>query len=391
MEVRALLEMAIPLANYSSVDQYLRALDCVDAKLRSGEGDALKRAAVRALYLCRRIGAGKRESGDLAECKNVAAKLREAGDRRLLGDVQHSLGFALFHSSEYREAYRSAEESFAILLEGYEENLYLSGYFHSHAHLVGSCLHFLGEWGEVLRKIEQRVGIVEKNGDRLGSTIALLERPWLQICAMDFAGAQQILESALPVVASFQFIRRYCLVLTGLAEAGLGNHQRALEQLLTCRDSMDQVPMLTDWYWRMPIHQALTEVWLSTGELDKARLEAEECVKIALPTQERTFGALAFEVSARVAMAEGDLPKAQDRISKAVQAMEGFEVPLAHWRVHATAYELFQRMKQRDAAKKHRELSRDTIMKLANSLPAEEPLRQIFLSAPMVRKVLGDE
>jgi len=110
-----------------------------------------------------------------------------------------------------------------------------------------------------------------------------------------------------------------------------------------------------------------------------------------LPTQERTFGALAFEVSARVAMAEGDLPKAQDRISKAVQAMEGFEVPLAHWRVHATAYELFQRMKQRDAAKKHRELSRATIMKLANSLPVEEPLRQIFLSAPMVRKVLGDE
>src|SRR5271166_4164333 len=57
VEVRALLEMAIPLANYSSVDQYLRALDRVDAKLRSGEGDALKRAAVRALYLCRRIGA----------------------------------------------------------------------------------------------------------------------------------------------------------------------------------------------------------------------------------------------------------------------------------------------------------------------------------------------
>src|SRR5271157_6331869 len=43
-----------------------------------------------------------------------------------------------------------------------------------------------------------------------------------------------------------------------------------------------------------------------------------------------------------------------------------------------------------DAAKKHRELSRATIMKLANSLPVEEPLRQIFLSAPIVRKILGD-
>ncbi len=30
------------------------------------------------------------------------------------------------------------------------------------------------------------------------------------------------------------------------------------------------------------------------------------------------------------------------------------------------------------------------IMKLANSLPAEEPLRKTFLSDPVVRKVLGD-
>jgi hypothetical protein len=43
-----------------------------------------------------------------------------------------------------------------------------------------------------------------------------------------------------------------------------------------------------------------------------------------------------------------------------------------------------------DLAERHRELSRDTIMKLANSLPADEPLRQTFLSAPAIRKILGD-
>jgi hypothetical protein len=35
-------------------------------------------------------------------------------------------------------------------------------------------------------------------------------------------------------------------------------------------------------------------------------------------------------------------------------------------------------------------LSRETIMKLANSLPAKESLRKAFLSDPAVRKVLGD-
>ena len=36
----------------------------------------------------------------------------------------------------------------------------------------------------------------------------------------------------------------------------------------------------------------------------------------------------------------------------------------------------------------HRELSRATILKLADSMPADEPLRKIFLSAAPVRKLL---
>jgi hypothetical protein len=89
-------------------------------------------------------------------------------------------------------------------------------------------------------------------------------------------------------------------------------------------------------------------------------------------------------------MAALDLTRAQERIAKGLSAMEGFEVPLAAWRVHATAAELYRRMKSRELAKRHLALSRETIMKLANCLPAEEPLRQTFLSAPMVRKILGN-
>ncbi len=70
--------------------------------------------------------------------------------------------------------------------------------------------------------------------------------------------------------------------------------------------------------------------------------------------------------------------------------MEGFEVPLAAWRVHATAAEVYRWMKSRELAERQLALSRETIMKLANSLPAEEPLRHIFLSAPKIRKILGE-
>jgi hypothetical protein len=70
--------------------------------------------------------------------------------------------------------------------------------------------------------------------------------------------------------------------------------------------------------------------------------------------------------------------------------MEDFELPLAAWRVHATAFELAQNSGYGDLAERHLELSRNTIMKLANSLSAGELLRQIFLAAPMIREVLGD-
>ena len=70
--------------------------------------------------------------------------------------------------------------------------------------------------------------------------------------------------------------------------------------------------------------------------------------------------------------------------------MKGFEVPLAAWRVHATAAALYKRMGKSDVAEQHRALSRATILQLANSLPADEPLRSTFLSAPAVVQVLGE-
>lgn len=390
VEARALLEMAIPLALVST-DLYRRALDRArDALSRCGEADTFE-CSVRRVLLRAYTGEGKLDPDDLEEGKNLVAKLREAGNRPLLGEIQFGISYPLFNSSEYREALRSAEEGFAILLEGYEENPYLTWNFQMYVHLVVSCDWFLGEWGEALRKIERRVEMAEKNDDRLSPTLARLDRSWIQSYAMDFTGAQQSIESALPLVAHIPNLRRFCMIFAGAAEAGFGNNERALEYLLKCRDEMEQHPLMTDWYDRMPLQQALTEAWLSKGDLAQARLEAEEFLKITLTNGERTFRGLAFEAKARVAMAEGDLPRAQDCITQAVQAMEGFEVPLAHWRVHATAYELYQRMKQQGAAKKHRELSRATIVKLANSLPEEEPLRQIFLSAPLIRKVIGDD
>ncbi|HKN01705.1 MAG TPA: hypothetical protein VJX23_14405, partial [Candidatus Binataceae bacterium] len=94
--------------------------------------------------------------------------------------------------------------------------------------------------------------------------------------------------------------------------------------------------------------------------------------------------------NARIAMAQRDLERADECVKNALSTMEGFEVPVAAWRVHATTAELCRSMEKSKEAVHQRELSRATILKLADSLPAEEPLRKTFLSAPPVLKVLGD-
>lgn len=390
LEASALIEVAWPLAMVSA-DAYERGLERArEALSRWREPDTPKKMALRVRYLCNRMGMGRWEPGDLDECKEVVRQLRERGDRHLLGEVQLTLCYFLRNFSEYQEAVRSADEGFGILLQGYEENPYLSSTFYLHEEVVASSLVLLGQWGEALRRNVGWTAVVKKNGDRAGGEMARSALVPLYLNAMDFPAARQVLDSALPILGALPVLRRYLLIYDGSLQAGTGNADSALELLLACRAEMEQHPLLVDWYERMPLQQALTEAWLSRGDLAQARVEAEEFLRVTLATEERTYRALAYETNTRVAMAEGNLPKAQDCINEAVQSMEGYEVPLAHWRVHATAAELHSRMGNRELAEDHRELSQATIMKLADSMPVEEPLRETFLSAPAIRQILKD-
>ncbi len=68
--------------------------------------------------------------------------------------------------------------------------------------------------------------------------------------------------------------------------------------------------------------------------------------------------------------------------------MDGFDVPLAKWRIHATAWEFYARMGNSELAQGHRKLSSAGILRIANSMAPDEPLRKTFLSAAPVREVL---
>jgi hypothetical protein len=139
----------------------------------------------------------------------------------------------------------------------------------------------------------------------------------------------------------------------------------------------------------MPLAAGMIQLWLATGDRVRAQLEAERFLDMALATAERTWQGLAWEANARVALTNRDRDRARDCIGKAVSTVQGFEVPLAAWQAHATAARIDEESGNLESARSHRNVSRATILRLANSLPEHEPLRKTFLSAPAVARVLN--
>jgi DNA-binding winged helix-turn-helix (wHTH) protein/tetratricopeptide (TPR) repeat protein len=400
VEVRALVDMAWPLS-WTSSERSLEALERA-LQLSAHQKDPNLRARTRARCFAQRLWQ-RWNPQDVEEFHNALAEVRKADNREALVPYLADCGFISWISSEYREARRSLIESRAIQLESIAQSPYSNAAYLRGQFVLGLNLLFLGEWGQALRETKELSSRLDKDGNYYWGRVLHLHRAYVHLHAMDFAGVLAICDSVLPLVRDpdlrpapdhptpIPSAFRNRLILTGSAETALGNYESALEHLLAARADMDRSSIIFNWFWRMRLESAFTELRLAQGDLAQARPQAERFLAITLETAEHTWQALAWEANARVAIAELDQMRAQDCIAKALSAMEGFETPLAVWRVHATASELYRSSGDRGSAERHLALSRETIMKLANSLPAEEPLRETFLSAPMIRNILSSE
>jgi tetratricopeptide (TPR) repeat protein len=390
VEIRALLDWSYCLSSINadrSLELIERALGLIDAV-----DDEVLSAKAKMSCLAARIWFGGWSLRDAEEVRRMVPVLRETCDRKLLAPNLVDYSIIQWASSEYREAHQSVSEAIEILAQERTENLYLSLAYQKSQIYIPRSLLFLGQWGEALRQIDDAITTADRNGDQFPAQLLRLHRAWIQLHAMDFAGVLRTCDGMISLTGNFtgDYLHRFSRIFAGCAEAGLGNYDRALDGLLRVRAQMSSQKIMMDWYFRMPLELALTEAWLGKKDLTRARQEAERFLNSAIATAERTWQALAWEVNARVAMAEIDLKRAQDCVSRALVTMEGFEIPLAGWRVHATAAEVSQRVDDIELSQRHREISRVAILKLANSLTPEDPLRKTFLSALSVTKILAE-
>jgi tetratricopeptide (TPR) repeat protein len=303
--------------------------------------------------------------------------------------------FVDYYRSNYRPAHRNALAALGTLMNGDDANTYLNfAVAHWNCDLIVPwSLNLLGEWGGALRELEMRIARAERNADVHRVRLLLLNRTRVQLNAMDFASARATALSLLPELPRQMDdpLRRMCLVILGAAEATLGNHEDALQHLLTARAEMDQQLVIVDWYNRLMLQWALTNLWLDRGDLDRAREEGARFIEHASATAEQTWRALAWEANARIALASGDLRTAREHADQALATLEGVEAPVAGWQAHATAAAVARAGGDMAIAAHHGAKSRELVLALAASLASNEGPRHTFLTAPEVRRALGED
>lgn len=390
LEVQALVDLAYPLAWNSSED----SLEVIDRALRLSEEqpEPLAREQTRARCMVRRIMARGWNAEDAIQNRRALAEIRRLGTKEDVAWHLIDSGFVELTSSQYREVTRDVVDSLALLRDVHDEHFSL-GYIAAHRlreYIVPWSLTFLGEWGAARRDFDASIALAERNADSFGSGVLRLLKCSLQLFAMDFAGARAVCETILaePEPPGRAFGRHFCLTLSGAAEAGLGNYHTARERLLAARGEMDRQMALLDWNWRFWQRSALTTLCLSCGDVASAAEEAQLFVADASAAEERTWQALAWDASTRVALARGELGRAHDHVSRALSAIDGVEAPVAAWQAHATASQIARLRGDESAASFHHGASRAIVVKLAGSLERDDALHRAFLAAPLVSRIL---
>ena len=400
IQVRALLD----LSYFFSFTSTQRCLEAAQRALQlSARQDLAARTRTRRACAFRRILARGWNAPDALEFREGLAQLGDCqtSSATLPSEVIEN-AMMHFHSGRYRVGRRLALESRAKLLQSVaerREHPVNPSEWIWYSMLGAANLVLLGEWGAALKELEALLVWTQKNGNDYIALWLRVHLAFLHLHALDFRGVLRICEPALALLRDpvhraaggspigFPRMLRNMLICSGSASGALGDYARAVEDFSAASSAMDQ-QMLLYQYWQMPLMAGLTELWLANGDRARAQLEAERFLEMSGATEERTFQGLAWEVNARIALANRDSCRARECIGKAVSTVQEFEVPLAAWRVHATAAHIAEESGNLQSARWHGDLSRVTILQLANSLPEREPLREIFLSAPTVARIL---
>ena len=379
-EVRALLELGGALS-WVDRDRSLAAFEQALA-LAPGLDDEALQAHVRGSHAFQRILSRGWRDEDAETCRLSLDVVRRVGERRHLSLHVARYAHLQNHRSEYRAACRTAEEGLRLAAEVNDAYHYMTAQFHR----AWALLH-LGEWGELRRVLGDGLEMAERNGHELWARAFRFQTAWLLACAGDFAGARALCERGRQPGKEDQLGASLGSIVLGFAELGSKRYAAALRafQEVTGRSGKER-PALMDWILNMPLRLGLGAYWLARRQFRRARAQMEELCRLAAAPGERTYLALAHQGMAEAALGAGDRARAEREVGEALGVLDGFEAPVAEWRVWATAARVEEARGRRSRAEACWGRGAEVLDRLAACLKGDD-LHDSFLAQPAVEAV----
>jgi tetratricopeptide (TPR) repeat protein len=248
----------------------------------------------------------------------------------------------------------------------------------------------LGRWGEVLQIVRAGRELAHKNGN--DPWIFNFREAWLRTLALDFEGAQQFCETILSANTQYptEQPKTIAKVAAGYAELNRKEYRQAAHYFRQVLDSGSTSKFFLHWYWRMIARLGLSKVWLGVGDVGKAGDEADQFLTSALSTADPHLQTLAWEAKMQVAVVQKDYSDAEAFLQKGLAIIADFEVPVAAWQLHATAWDFYRLHKRDDIlAESHRRNAKVHLTTIINSFDPDEPLRKVFLAADSISRIVA--
>lgn len=366
-----------------------RSLEIVAEALQRSAAvrDAGLRAHVEANYAAWTLELRGWQDDEFQRFSKARGVICESGQADLRCEYTMHHTYLQFHRSHYVESYQSALEGMQLALGKGDAYQYFS------------CLLFAalaqlhrGEWGSARRLAIEGLDTAGTNELLYGLKFCHLTLAWLHLQTFAFGpardhaqlGFEQARQSPYDNFATF-----LGLILLGMAHLGLGQLERTRDYLEEIQKRADAKPLALDWLLQMPLYQLQIEYGQAVRNLEQAQLAACRLGALAAPPGERTYLAHGHRLLAEISLQQERMQEAEGNIMQALAVIDGTPVPLAAWRVHATAAELYDRRGRSAEADAHWSRGATVIQTLADSLDEADTLRQTFLSAPPVQAVLS--
>jgi DNA-binding winged helix-turn-helix (wHTH) protein/tetratricopeptide (TPR) repeat protein len=285
----------------------------------------------------------------------------------------------------YHEALESCEGSVSRMGHG----MSLMAYYGALSAKT-SALLLMGQLGKALQITQAGRASPDENLARYW--LLSFREAWLRTVAFDFEGARRICQGTGKVGGEYPDSQGETIdqMAAGYIALYGGKYGQAIEHFRNVHEPAVLTKFFRHWWWRLMARLESINTWLMSGDLSSARTAADGFLESALSTADPHLQALAWDLKARVAMAESDSHGALESIQQALAIVDKFEILVAAWQVYGTAWQAHEHVKEHKTAETNRERAEACILTIANSFAPDEPLRTTFLTADPVRRILRE-